>query len=182
MGNSKGWLGGKEAELEAAEEEEARLAQKESSQKVYEVLKKNKEELDSGGIGMNGGPIESPDYCSLEEKHAPTEQTEKATLLEDKRVPDPLEHIMKATGILSSILREMIAVGGTQSWIASESRPDQRFVAVEAERLRETAERLVHSFKERKLVYEMLKSEISMKRERDRIVGDILLKFAFPYC
>lgn len=178
----KGWLGGSGAELEAEDEERKRLEQKESSQKVYDVLKKNKNELSSKRIGLNGDPIEmSPFYSDEEEiilldSPIPCPNKEDAEL--PKKGPVSLEHIMRAIGILSSFLRELIAIGVTQSWINKEGRPDQKFVDIEGGHLKETIEMLV-PLSDRKAVYEILRNEVSAKKEKDRIVGDILLKFAF---
>lgn len=185
MGNRKGWLGGVAAEMEAAEEEKARLAQRESSQKVYEVLKKDSEELSSKRIGLDGEPIEPPISYSDEEEIIPLESPIPCSGRKDVELPkkgsSSLGHVMRAVGILSSLLREIIAVGVTQSWDTSKDRPEEKFVDIEGERLKETVERLVPR-DDRNLVYRILQDEVFIKKGRDRIAGNILLKFAFPYC
>lgn len=183
--SDKGWLGGDEAELEAVKEEEVRLEQAEHSQKVYTILKKNEEELNSGKLGLDGELIESPASYSDEEEiillDSPIPHSDKKEGAELSKKGSASQQIMKVAGILSSLLRELIAVGSTQSWVNKENRPDQRFVAVEVEHLKEAIGMLV-PFDERKDVYKILKDEVSTKSERDRIVGDILLHFAFPQC
>lgn len=183
--SDKGWLGGDEAELEAAEEEKARLEQKESSQKVYEVLKKDSAELISKKIGLDGELIESPPSFSDEEEiillDSPVTCSDKEEVGFSKKKSASLERTMKATGILSSLLRELIAVGTTESWVNNNGGPDKKFVDIEGKRLKEAVGRLV-PFNDRELVYRILRNEVCSKKDRDRIVGDILLHFAFPRC
>lgn len=150
------------------------------SEDVYSTMKKNGAELISKRIGLDGELIKMPPSFSDEEEtillDPPTHCSDNGE--EFSKKGSASQQIMKVAGILSSLLREMIAVGSTESWVNSEYRPNQRFVAIEGEHLREVAERLV-PLGDRKVVYRILKDEVFTKKERDRIVGDILLHFAF---
>lgn len=84
------------------------------SEDVYSTLKKNGAELISKGIGLDGELIESPASYSDEEEiillDSPVPSEEEDAEL-SKKESASLERTMRATGILSSLLREMITVG-----------------------------------------------------------------------
>ena len=133
---------------------------------------------------MDGNPIE-PLISYGKEEVAPLKSSiPKSAELQKKVSPvyDATKHVTEASGILSSILKDLIQRGRTESWDNHLNCPTQRFVEVEGGDFKKTIKLFHLTSKEECIMYSTLRSEVPVKNEKEQIARDTLLKFVFPSC
>lgn len=160
-----GYLGGDEPDDECLPTEE--------DSKVYQVLKKDREALDAEGVGLDGHPFETPEIRI----HIDTEVGVAAK--KEARVP---EHLMRVAGILTSILKDLTARGIADGWDNHLGGPAQRFIDVEGGEFKRIANRLHITSVEKCAVYHIIKKEMFARNEKEQVIRDVLLQYAFPHC
>ncbi|MEK7569247.1 MAG: hypothetical protein AAB497_04020 [Patescibacteria group bacterium] len=157
------------------------------SQDIYDVLKKNEAELISGNVGLDGTPFKPPVSFPSEKKVVSFESPNTSSSNESdtqalKKGHLVSDQVKRKAGILSSFLRELVAIGTKMGWNNSLGVPSKLFTKVKGAELKETVSLLKLTSSEEYTVFLLLKNDKRDRTEKEQAIRDALLKFAFPRC